>query len=94
MRHPGTKVSKLRRVAGYDWYDWETGAVDRRLLAEDVARGLTDESYAEVPAWALTLPATVPDATPTQLASLDASARNALLDELHRRAGRERSPTA
>lgn len=90
MRHPGTKPSRLRRVAGYAWYDWQTGAVDRRLLAEDVAQGLTDESYDEVPAWALALPATVADATPTKLANLDAAARNALLDELHARAARER----
>ena len=93
MRHPGTKPSRLRRVAGYAWFDWDSGSVDRRLLAEDVARGLTDETYADVPTWALTLPATLADATPTTLANLDAAARNALLDDLHRRAGRERTPT-
>lgn len=67
---------------GYRWYDWATGAVDRRRLAEDAASGLTNETFSEAPPWILGLPASLPDADPNLLATIDARARNALLDHM------------
>ena len=80
MRHRGTKRSKLGRVAGYAWYDRETGAVDLCLLAADATRDKVPPHYDVVPAWLSEFPATLSNPTPSELARVDARARRAYLE--------------
>ena len=79
MRHPGTKRGKPRRVAGYRWYDWETGQIDRVALARDAAFGLPVELTNDVPSWLAEFPTELPNAKPSDLARIDAEARRACM---------------
>ena len=79
MRHPGTKRGKPRHVAGYRWYDWQTGRIDRVALARDAAFGLPVDVPAVVPPWLEDFPTELPDAKPADLARLDAEARRACM---------------
>ena len=79
MRHPGTKKGKPRRVAGYRWYDWHSGRIDRIALARDAVFGLPIEAPTEVPPWLEDFPTELPDAKPADLARLDAEARRACM---------------
>lgn len=80
MRHPGTKRGRPRRVAGYRWYDWETGRIDLHALAHDAASGLPVVIPSGVPQWLAEFPVTLPNARPADLARLDAEARRACID--------------
>lgn len=82
MRHPGTKRGKPKRVHGYRWYDWQSGAVDLLLLAEDAASGLPIEVPNSVPAWLAEFPTNLANATTSQLARLDADARRACVEAM------------
>lgn len=79
MRHKGTKVSKARRFAGYRWYDHATGRIDTCRLAQDAMRDEQSPLPDEAPAWLADLPAALPDATPVDLARLEARARRAFV---------------
>ncbi|MEM6990149.1 MAG: hypothetical protein AAF721_06620 [Myxococcota bacterium] len=82
MRHPGTKRGKPRRVAGYRWYDWDTGRIDLVALAKDAAFGLPVDAPTEIPRWLAAFPTALPDAKPADLARLDAEARRACVDAM------------
>jgi len=75
MHHQGTKRTQPRRVHGYPWFDWDTGKVDRRVLAEH----LIGKPQVGTPQWALDmeLPDVIENARPTDLAKVDARAHRA-----------------
>lgn len=73
--------ARLRMVAGYSWYDWNTGAIDLLKLATSATRTEAIK-YAEVPEWMPELPSSLPDAWPIHLARIDALARRAYVHKL------------
>ncbi len=79
MRHRGTKDSKPTAQHGYGWYDPDTGAIDRSLLAAEATR--SEVVYEVPPSWLLQadIPARLPGATPVDLARLEARARRAFV---------------
>ena len=82
MRHPGTKRGRPKRVAGYRWYDWDSGAIDLVALARDAADGLPIAPVTGVPAWLAGFPSSLPRAKPADLARIDADARRACVDAM------------
>lgn len=84
VRHHGTKRGRPKRVAGYRWYDWDTGTIDRVLLAADAASGLPVTAPTDVPGWLEHIPTTLPSATPAELARIDADARRACVEAMGR----------
>ncbi len=82
MRHPGTKRGRPRRVAGYRWYDWDTGRVDLVALARDAAFGLPVELTDEVPRWLADFPTELTAPKPADLPRLDAEARRACVESM------------
>jgi len=81
MRHRGTKASAPGEVHGYDWYDPETGAIDRCSLAAQATRARPLPSFPQPPAWldAADIPECMPDATSLDLARIEARARRAFV---------------
>ena len=81
MRHRGTKASQPGAVHGYDWYDAESGAIDRCLLASQASRVDPAPSFSAPPRWlcAANVPSSLPDATALDLARIEARARRAFV---------------
>ena len=81
MRHRGTKASAPGEVHGYDWYDPQTGAIDRCRLAAQATRARPQPAFARPPQWleAAEIPESLPDATSLDLARLEACARRAFV---------------
>lgn len=79
MRHRGTKASQPGDVHGYDWYDAETGTIDRCRLAAQATRLQPPPTYTTAPAWLedAEVPVSWPGATSLDLARLEARARRA-----------------
>ena len=81
MRHPGTKDSRPAAVHGYGWYDRDTGQIDLCRLATEATRDAAQALFATPPAWVMRddIPSELPDASPTDLARLEARARRAFV---------------
>ncbi len=81
MRHRGTKASAPAAVHGYDWYDAQTGVVDRCRLAAQAMRTDPTPTLTEAPSWldAAQIPGSLADATSLDLARLEARARRAFV---------------
>ncbi len=81
MRHRGTKASQPGEVHGYDWYDPDTGVVDRCRLAAQATRLQPQPTFAAPPAWMADadVPEVLNDATSLDLARLEARARRAFV---------------
>lgn len=81
MKHRGTKASPPAAVHGYDWYDPETGSIDRCRLAAQATRLQPQPHYETPPAWLehADVPSSWAEATSLDLARLEAQARRAFV---------------
>jgi len=81
MRHRGTKAPQPGAVHGYDWYDPESGVIDRCRLASQVTRVHPAPLFPAPPRWLsdVGIPTSMTDATSLDLARLEARARRAFV---------------
>ncbi len=81
MRHRGTKASAPGEVHGYDWYDADTGRIDRCRLAAQAMRQDPTPTLDRPPSWldAAEIPEVLPEASALDLARLEARTRRAFV---------------